>query len=75
MVSEPAAGIRVERAKQCLQRVENADDQNNLRRRQNAVRQCLDVFGCETQPEFFTGAREHERNEQQRGIAPQRKEA
>ena len=75
MIGEPAAGIGVNRAEKSLQRVEKSDGENNLRCRKNAVRQHFNVFWCEAEPKFFARAREHERNEQQRGIAPQRKEA
>src|ERR1019366_813277 len=67
MVGEPAAGIGVNRAEKCLQCVEQPDDEN-------AATERLDVFGREAEPEFFAGAREHERDEQQRSVAPQREE-
>src|SRR5208282_3001494 len=65
MIGEPAAGIGVNRAKKCLQRVEKSDDED-------ATAERLDVFGREAEPEFFAGAGEQERDEQQRRVAPQR---
>ena len=67
MVGQPAAGIGVNRAEKSLQRVKKADDQN-------AAAERLNVFGREAEPEFFARAGEHERDEQQRGVAPQREE-
>ena len=67
MIGEPAAGIGVNRAEQSLQRIEQADDQN-------AAAERLDIFGREAEPEFFAGAGQQERDEQQRGVAPEREE-
>ena len=66
-VRKPAAGIGVDRAKKSLQRVEQTDDENTAAKR-------FDVFGRKAEPELFPRAREHERDEQQRRVPPQREE-
>src|ERR1039458_3838369 len=67
MIGQPAARIGVNRAEKSLQPVKQADDENGAAER-------LDVFGREAEPEFFAGAGEHERDEQQRCVAPQGEE-
>jgi hypothetical protein len=43
MIGQPAAGIGVNRAKKCLQRVEQSDDENSAAERFN-------IFGREAEP-------------------------
>ena len=67
VIRRPAAGVGVDRAKKSLERVEHADDEH-------ARAQRLQIFGREAEPEFFTRARQHQRHEQQRGVAFERQE-
>jgi len=65
MVSQLAAGPRIDSPKQRLQRVEQPNDKH---RRPEG----FEIFWREAQPEPFPRARQHQRDKQQRRVAAQR---
>ena len=67
MICYPAAGIRVKSSEQSCQRIKDPDHQYTGAKD-------LEIFGSEPEPKPFTRPRQHKGHQQQRRIAPERKE-
>jgi len=67
VVGQPAARISVHRAQQCLQGVEQTDDEDGRAKG-------FEVFRCKTQPQALAGSCQDQRHEQQRRVSAQREE-
>ena len=66
-VSQPAARIRIDRAEECLQRIEQTDDEH-------ASAKSFEILGLEAQPQALSLSRQSKPDEEQHRIAAQREE-